>query len=91
MVNPIGNILGNTTSRVDPANKILGKGGLTPETIRKRVTVPQNWKLIDKKFGLGHFHAEHHRKVLQENVGSLVKKLLANFKLKEWHFYAKMR
>lgn len=50
-----------------------------------------SWALIDKKFGISHVFAEHHRKTLEYHHGTMVKKILANFKLKEWHFYAKVR
>lgn len=73
-MNVVGNMVG-ASRNLNPLNKI---------------SAPTGWKHIDTKFGLAAHEAEAHRRVLQIAHGTVVKKLLANFHLNEWHYHAKV-
>lgn len=71
--------------------KIMGSGVGVAGGIQKLNGASGAWKHVDTKFGLHNAGAEQHRKVLQANLGTNVKKILENLKIKKWNFYAKVR
>jgi hypothetical protein len=84
----VGKLIGAGIS-TNPMNRF----GRLPEgkAMTSRIRVPEGWKHIDTKFGLQNHEAEAHRKALSMIHGGLVRKVLANFKVKEWHFHLKVR
>ena len=84
---------------MDMADKVAGNIIRMPgmrvsgpvRTAKTPLASPAGWRHIDTKFGLSMIQAESHRKGLQIRSGVQVKKLLQNFKIKEWHFLAKVR
>jgi hypothetical protein len=90
MTNIVNRTLGNLqpAGRLNPMKKFESHRA---SSVTGRLKAPETWKHIDTKFGLSHHDAETHRHALSMGYGGYVRKLLANFKLKEWHFHLKVR
>lgn len=92
----IPNVANNIIGRpVNPLANLTSQGGREPQERAHKITAKlspgESWKHIDTKFGLNMLQAETHRKILALNTGTSTKKVLANFRVQEWHFFAKVK
>jgi hypothetical protein len=87
--NVANNIIGRQTNPLQNMQRNGTKERAS--SITSKLSPGDGWKHVDTKFGLNMLQAETHRKILALNTGTSTKKVLANFRVQEWHFFAKVK